>query len=131
MVDLKKEKEPIGEGRVTVSPEFPTVESPRKPEGENLEVESLMEKIERRFARVPKGQPGPQDDQVIVQQPMSKQPPIQLPVNQQQMVTARKAKTDLSIAWLVQWAIRQIKMMARLGRKVELRDIPETKKDGT
>ena len=126
MTDTKKEKEPVGQERIRVEAEFPTVESPRKGETP-LEVESIITKIEKKFARVPKGAPGPQDDTVAVQQPGSKQPPIQLPVTQQQMQKGQKAKPELSIAWLVSWAIRQIKMMARLGRKVEFEKLPEVK----
>lgn len=126
MPDTKKEKEPIGQERARVEAEFPTVESPRKGETP-LEVESIITKIEKKFARVPKGAPGPQDDSVVVQQPGSKQPPIQLPVSQTQIQKGQKAKPELSIAWLVAWAVRQIKMMARLGRKVELEKLPEAK----
>jgi hypothetical protein len=125
MADLKKEKEPIASGRDRAPVEFPTVESPRKQENENPETQSIIEKIEKKFARVPQGQPGPQDDQIVVQQPMSNQPPIKLPVTSQQIQKGVKAKTDTGIAWLVSWAIRQIKMMARLGRKVEMAEIPE------
>lgn len=128
MVDLKKEKEPVGGGRERAPEEFPTVESPRKSE-ETPETQSLIEKIERKFARIPKGQPGAQDDQVVIQQPQSNQPPIKLPVNQQQLQVNQKTKPEFSIAWLVSWAIRQIKMMARLGRKVELAEIPELKEE--
>lgn len=134
MVDTKKEKElvrqaqgePLGQGRTRIEAEFPTVESPRKAEDLG-EVESYITKIEKKFARIPKGQPGPQDDQVVVQQPKSNQPPVKLPVTKQQIAKGQKAKPELSIAWLVSWAVRQIKMMARLGRKVELAKIPEIK----
>lgn len=128
MVDIKKEKEPTGVGRERAPEEFPTAESPRKVE-ESPETQSLIEKIERKFARVPKGQPGPQDDQIVIQQPGSNQPPIKLPVNQQQLQVNQKTKPEFSIAWLVAWAIRQIKMMARMGRKVELAEIPEIKEE--
>ncbi len=126
MPDIQKEKEPIGSERVMVVPEVPTVESPRKEETP-LEVESWITKIEKRFARIPQGQPGAADDQVVVQQPASRQPPVKLSVTNRQMQVGKKAKTDFSIAWLVTWAIRQIKVMARLGRKVELQELPEMK----
>lgn len=130
MASISKEKEPIESGRVRVEPEFPTVESPRKKDAP-LEVESWITKIEKKFARVPKGAPGPQDDQVVVQQPQSKQPPIQLPVTQQNITIGQKAKPELSLAWLVAWAVRQIKIMARLGRKVELASLPEADGENT
>lgn len=127
MVDTKKEKEPIGIGVRERSPEeFPTVEAPRKAK-ENLEVDSWITKIEKKFARIPKGQPGAQDDSVVVQQPASNQPPITLPVNQQTMVKGQDAPVETGIRWLVTWAIRQIQMLTRIGRKVKLAEIPEIK----
>ena len=135
MVDITKEKESIRQAqdlaageRVRVEPEIPTAESPRKAETP-LEVESWITKIEKRLGRIPQGKAGVQDDQVIVQQPMSKQPPVKLPINSQQMQVGKKAKTENGIAWLVAWAIRQIKMMARLGRKIEMAEIPEVKEE--
>jgi hypothetical protein len=125
MVDTKKELEPRVSGveRVVVPP----VETPKSPE-QNLEVESWVEKIEKRFGRVSGKTSDVADDTVVVQQPAAQQPPVTLPVTQQQMQTGQKAKTDLSIAWLVTWAIRQIKMLTKLGRNVRLQDIPEVKK---
>lgn len=125
MVDIKKEKEPIGVGRERVVDLPPMAESPRKKE--NLEVDSWITKIEKKFARIPKGQPGPQDDSVVVQQPASNQPPVTLPVNQQTMVKGQDAPVDKGIRWLVTWAIRQIRMLTKIGRKVKLADIPEVK----
>lgn len=134
MVDAKKEKESIGVGRERAPEEFPTVESvrqaqdksPHKPE-ENLEVESWITKIEKKFSRISRGAPGPQDDQVVVQQPASKQPPVTLPVTRQAMTTGQDAPVETGLRWLVTWALRQIKLLGRLGRRVELKDIPETK----
>lgn len=125
MVDAKKELEPrVGNvERVAV----PQVETPKSPE-QNLEVESWVEKIEKRFGRVPNKTADVTDDTVVVQQPQAQQPPVTLPVNQQQMQAGQKAKTDTGIAWLVTWAIRQIKMLTKLGRNVRLQDIPEVKK---
>jgi len=102
------------------------VELPIIPEG-NLEVEGWMEKIEKKFARVPNDTNDVSDDTVVVQQPQAQQPPVTLPVNQQQIQVGKKAKTDLGIAWLVTWAIRQIKRLTRMGRKVRLEDMPEVK----
>lgn len=127
MSDLKKELEPIGMTRERVPEEIPTVEAPRKAESENLEVESWISKIEKKFARIPKGKPGAQDDSVVVQQPASNQPPVTLPVNQQQMVKGQNAPVETGIAWLVTWAIRQIKQLTKIGRKVKLAEIPEAK----
>ena len=121
-----KEKETIGvEERKRIAEELSVVASPRKIEEEQLEVESWITKIEKKFARIPKGQPGAQDDTVIVNQPQSNQPPITLPINSSQMAKGKKAKVQLSVRWLVEWAVRQIKMMTRIGRKVELSEIPE------
>ena len=101
------------------------MESPRKKE--NLETLSWIEKIEKRLGRVPNQTQDANDDAVVVQQPTSQQPPVTLPVNQKQMQAGKKAPVELGIAWLVAWAIRQIKMLTRLGRGVRLQDIPEVK----
>ena len=127
MVDMKKEKEPSrGFERVTVPEETPSVEAKRSQES-SLEVSSWIEKIEKKFARVPNQTSDITDDSVIVQQPQAQQPPVTLPINQQQMLMGKKAKTDLGIAWLVTWVVRQIKLLTRSGRKVRLEDIPEAK----
>lgn len=127
MVDMKKEKEPVGGmERVKLPEDLTTVEAPNR-DKENLEVTTWIEKIEKQFARVPNDTTDVNDDQVVVQQPQAQQPPVTLPVNQQQMAKGKTAKVDLGIAWLVAWAIRQIKMLSRLGRKVRLQDMPEVK----
>lgn len=127
MVDMKKEKEP-GQGmeRVRLPEEMTTVEAPNR-DKENLEVTTWIEKIEKQFARVPNDTTDVNDDQVVIEQPQAQQPPVTLPVNQKQMAKGKTAKVDLGIAWLVTWAIRQIKMLSRLGRKVRLQDMPEVK----
>lgn len=128
MVDMKKEKEPTqGMERVRIPEDVVTVEAP-KSALQNLETLSWMEKIEKRFARVPNQTSDVTDDTVVIQQPQTQQPPVILPINQQQMQVGKKASTDNSIAWLVAWAIRQIKLLTRLGRNVRLQDIPEIKK---
>lgn len=127
MVDMKKEKEPMGGvERVRVPEEQITVEAPKSSE-QNLESLSWMEKIEKKFARVPNQTADVTDDTVVVQQPQAQQPPVTLPVNQQQMQTGKTAKPDTGIAWLVTWAIRQIKRLTRAGRNVRLEDMPEAK----
>ncbi len=124
MVDISKEKEPrIGTERTSVPEEMSTVEAKR----DNLEVSSWVEKIEKKFARVPNDTSDVTDDAVVVQQPQAQQPPVTLPVNQHQMMVGKKAKTDLGIAWLVTWVVRQIKILAKLGRGVRFQDLPETK----
>lgn len=124
---MKKEKEPVGGmERVKLPEDLTTVEAPNR-DKENLEVTTWIEKIEKQFARVPNDTTDVNDDQVVVQQPQAQQPPVTLPVNQQQMAKGKSAKVDLGIAWLVAWAIRQIKMLSRLGRKVRLQDMPEVK----
>lgn len=125
MVDMKKEKEPgRGMERVRLPEDLTTVEAPNR-DKENLEVTTWIEQIEKKFARVPNDTADVNDDAVVVQQPQAQQPPVTLPVNPQQMAKGKNAKTNLGIAWLVTWAIRQIKLLSRLGRKVRLQDIPE------
>ncbi len=133
MVDVSKEKDPKsitqerGE-RYTVPEEKISVESGRKPEEvekDNLEVASWMEKIEKKFARVPNQTSDVSDDGVVVQQDDAQQPPVTIAVTQAQMKAGKTAKPDLGIAWLVAWAIRQIKKISRLGRRVRLQDMPE------
>ncbi len=128
MVDMKKEKEPMsGTERVRLPEDLTTVEAPKRQQ-ENLEVASWMEKIEKQFARVPNDTADVNDDSVVVQPaPQSDQPPVTLPVNQTQMYKGKTAKPDLGIAWLVTWAIRQIKKFSMLGRRVKLQDMPEVK----
>jgi len=124
-MDTKKELEPLRQAQGKLEVEVP------KSEEKNLEVESWMEKIEKKFARVPNDTNDVSDDTVVVQPFGSAQgrgqPPVTLPVNQQQMQVGKKAKTDMGIAWLVTWAIRQIKKLTRMGRKVRLEDMPEVK----
>lgn len=133
MVDMKKEKEPfINRGRESVPEEKPLVEAKRSKEDiakDNLEVSSWVEKIEKKFARVPNQTSDVTDDSVVVQQPQSQQPPVTLPVNQQQMKQGKNASTDTGIAWLVAWVVRQIKMITLSGRKVRFQDIPEVTKE--
>lgn len=127
MVDMKKEKQPMGEAeRVRLPEDLTTVEAPNR-DKENLEVTTWIEKIEKQFARVPNDTSDVNDDEVAIQQPQAQQPPVTLPVNQQQMAKGKVAKVNLGIAWLVTWAIRQIKILSRLGRKVRLQDMPEIK----
>lgn len=102
----------------TSTPEIPIVQP---------EVESWMQKIERRFARVPNQTQTPMDDQVVVQQSQSNQPPVTLPVNQVQMQYGKKASVEEGIAWLVTWVVRQIKKFSKLGQRVRLQDMSEVK----
>lgn len=129
MADLSKEKAPItGTERVRIPEEMVTVEAKR--DKDNLEVSSWVEKIEKKFARVPNDTADVTDDSVVVQQqPQTQQPPVTLPVNQQQMLAGKTAKPDLGIAWLVTWAIRQIKLLSRMGKKVRLQDLPEVSEE--
>lgn len=122
MVDNKKEIQPR-----PVESEQVRVEAPRPVEAQP-EVESWMQKIERRFARVPNKTITPMDDTVVVQQPKSQQPPVTMPINQTQMQAGKIAKPDEGIAWLVAWVVRQIKMLTKLGRRVRLQDMPEIEK---
>lgn len=129
MVDFSKEKlQPSDMERVRVPEEQITVEAPKFSE-QNLETLSWMEKIEKKFARVPNQTSDISDDTVVIQQPQTTQPPVVLPVTQQQMQIGKTTKTDSGITWLVTWAIRQIRMFTRSGRNVRLQDIPEIKSE--
>lgn len=121
MVDNKKEIQP----RPVESAQI-RVEAPKLVEAQP-EVESWMQKIERRFARVPNKTITPMDDTVVVQQPKSQQPPVTMPINHTQMQVGKVAKPDEGIAWLVTWVVRQIRMLTKLGRRVRLQDMPEVK----
>lgn len=131
MADKSKENEPrSGLERVSVPEEQVSSESGRKAEEiakDNLEVASWVEKIEKKFARVPNQTNDVNDDSIVVQQDDSQQPPVTISVTQAQMKTGKTAKPELGIAWLVAWAIRQIKLFSRLGRRVRLQDMPEAK----
>ncbi len=123
-MNTKKEIEPLrqaqGDRKVEVS---------KSPE-QNLETLSWVEKIERKFARVPNQTVTPLDDTVVVQpfgDAQGKQPPVTLPINQQQMQVGKKAPVTEGIAWLVAWVIRQIKIFAKSGRRIRLQDMPEVK----
>lgn len=121
MVDNKKEIQPR-----PVEMARPVIETPRQAEVQP-EVESWMQKIERRFARVPNKTVTPMDDNVVVQQPQSQQPPVTMPINQTQMQVGKVAKPEEGIAWLVTWVVRQIKILTKLGKRVRLQDMPEVK----
>lgn len=119
-MNTKKELEPKSVEQVQ-----PVIESPQAEA--QPEVESWIEKIEKKFGRVPNQTPTPMDDSIVVQQPQSDQPPVTLPITQQQIQVGKKARVELSIAWLVTWMLRQIKILTRLGKKVRIQDIPEVK----
>ena len=124
MPDNKKEIQP----RIVEAP-APVVETPRQNEAQP-EVESWMQKIERRFARVPNKTVTPMDDTVVVQpfgDAQGKQPPVTMPINQTQMQVGKVARPDEGIAWLVAWVVRQIKVLTKLGKRVRLQDMPEIK----
>ncbi len=120
-MDNKKEIEPKSVEQV------PKVELPT-PVEETPEVESWIEKVEKRFGRVPNKTVTPMDDTVVVQNQSNSQPPVVLPISHQQIMVGKKAKPELSIAWLVTWMLRQIKVLTKLGRRVHVQDIPEVKK---
>lgn len=125
MPDNKKEIQPR-----LVEMVRPVVEVPRQAEVQP-EVESWMQKIERRFARVPNKTVTPMDDNVVVQ-PFGdaqglrqQQPPVTMPINQTQMQVGKVAKPEEGIAWLVTWVVRQIKILTKIGKRVRLQDMPE------
>lgn len=118
-MDNKKEMQPSGVERNVVSPDL------IKPVELQPPVESWMQKIERRFARVPNATSDVTDDSVVVQQPQSQQPPVTLPVNHTQMQAGKTTPITEGITWLVAWVVRQIKVLTRSGRSVRLQDMPE------
>lgn len=120
-MNTKKETEPLRQAQGKLEVEVP------KSSEQNLEVEGWMEKIEKKFARIPNQTQDVTDDQVIVQPVNNAQPPITLPITQQTMQRGKKGKIEEGVTWLVTWAIRQIKLLSRLGRKVRLQDLPEVK----
>lgn len=120
-MDNKKEIEPKSVEQVQ-----PPLDIARGREAQP-EVESWIEKIEKKFGRVPNQTQTPMDDSIVVQQPQSDQPPVTLPISQQQIQAGKKVGTELSIVWLVTWMLRQIKILTRLGKKVRIQDIPEVK----
>lgn len=122
-MDNNKELEPMPEGASQVEAPVTGSEKPAA----SPEVEGWMDKIEKKFARVPNQTSDKNDDTVVIDDPGSNQPPVTLPINQQQMQVGKKAKIEEGIAWLVTWVMRQIKMFTRLGRKVKLQDLPEVK----
>lgn len=121
MVDIRKESEPRRENTQVIEMERTVEVQPQ--------VESWMEKIEKRFGRVPNQTQTPMDDQVVVQNPQSQQPPVVLPATQQMMQVGKQGKIEEGVTWLVAWVIRQIKMLTKSGRKVRLQDIPEIKNE--
>lgn len=123
MVDMKKEQElRPSASEAEIRPE----ELPSKPD-ENLEVEGWMERIEKKFSKVPSKSDDSVGDTVIVQQPNPGQPPVTLPVTQTQMQIGKSAKPDKGIAWLVVWAIRQLKLLMRMGKTAQLQNSSEVK----
>jgi len=118
-MDRRKESEPRRESSQVVEMGKTTEVQPN--------IESWMEKIEKRFGRVPNQTQTPMDDQVVVQNPQSQQPPVVLPATQQTMQVGKQGKIEEGVTWLVTWVIRQIKMLTKLGRKVRLQDMPEVK----
>jgi hypothetical protein len=122
VVDNKKETQPR-------SVELPSTAVEKSQQNETQpEVESWMQKVEKRFARVPNKTTTPVDDQVVVQNQGSDQPPVTLPVTAAQVAVGKKANVDEGIAWLIAWVIRQWKQLTRLGRRVRLQDLPEINK---
>lgn len=118
-MDNKKEMQPGSVERNVVTPELV------KPAELQPPVESWMQKIEKRFARVPNTTTDVTDDNVVVQQPQSQQPPVTLPVNHTQMQVGKTTPITEGITWLVSWVVRQIKILTRAGRSVRLQDMPE------
>lgn len=119
MVSNKKEV-------VGINPELSASKLEQRPQVEvQPEVESWMQKIEKKFARVPNQTKTPMDDDVVVQNPQSNQPPITLPVTAAQVAVGKKSPVTDGITWLVSWVVRQWKILTKQGRKVRLQDLPE------
>jgi hypothetical protein len=121
VVETKKEMQPrsVEALRPSIEPTVPVEIQPQ--------LESWMQKIEKRFALVPNSTQTPMDDVVVLDQPQSQQPPVTLPVTSTQLQIGQKAPPTEGITWLVSWVVRRIKMLSRLGRRVRLKDMPEMK----
>lgn len=106
-----KEQEPAStslEQEPLISPEGEGVVG--EPE-HSLEVESVIEKLERQRA---KKAGDAQDDVTVV--PASDQPAVTLPVTQDDIVQGKKLPILASLRWLVEWAVRQIKKLGGRAR---------------
>ncbi|GEM_PF-5844239 len=100
---------------------------PEKPEGHvvgeehSIEAESVIEKIERQ-----KKAGGDVRDDTTVVPASSGQPAVTLPVTQDDVKSAKKIPIISSLAWLVAWAVRQMK---KLGGRAGYRK-PEVGEEG-
>ncbi len=104
-----KEKEPVRQTeQIRKQPEGEVVYQPE--EKRSLEVESVIEKIERQ-ARGDQQQNDVQDDVsgATVVPASDDQPAVTLPVTKTEIVEGRKLRVNESWRWLVEWAIKQIK----------------------
>ena len=104
-----KEKEPVRQAeQIKKQPEGEVVYQPE--EKRSLEVESVIEKIERQ-ARGDQQQNDVQDDVsgATVVPASDDQPAVTLPVTKTDIVKGKKLKVTESWRWLVEWAIKQIK----------------------
>ena len=102
-----KEKEPVVSRRVEqVSEEV--VQQPEVKE-RSLEVESVIEKIERDMKGDQKKGDVQDDVSTTVVPTSDDQPAVTLPVSQDDVVQGQKLSVWESLRWLAEWAIRQIK----------------------
>lgn len=120
-MQAKKEMQPA-----TMEQEKRGVELPKQIEVQP-ETESWMQKIEKRFARVPNKTQDITDDSVVVQDQASGQPPVTLPVTSAQVAAGKKAPVEEGIAWFITWVVRQWKQITKRGGRVRLQDLPEYK----
>ena len=107
-----KEKEPTKQVEsIKKSTESEVVYQPE--EKRSLEVESVIEKIERQ-ARGDQQQNDIRDDVsgATVVSASDNQPAVTLPVTQEEVVQGRKLSVWDSLRWLAEWATRQIKRFA-------------------
>ncbi len=74
------------------------------------ELDSLLEKVEKKEVYLTKPVTDNQTGQVLVTAPSAKQSKIVLPLDKQQMAYGLKQKVDDAVRWLAEWCLRLIKM---------------------
>jgi hypothetical protein len=74
------------------------------------ELDSLLEKVEKKEIYLSKPVTDDQTGQVLVTAPSAKQQKVVLPLDKQQMAYGLKQKVDDAIRWLAEWCLKLIKM---------------------
>ncbi len=74
------------------------------------ELDSLLEKVEKKEIYLSKPVKDDQTGQVLVTAPSAKQHKIILPLDRQEMAYGLKQKVDEAIRWLAEWCLKLIKI---------------------